>query len=353
MRTISPWSLFALCTALVAPATGYAAAGTKPASPVGTLPATYAGMIPCADCAGIRYQIDLLAGAAFMQRMSYLRNGRDETYYELGAWSLSADGRTLVLDGSHEVSYWAFQDAKTLRKLDVQGAPIASTLPYELKRVTGVPPVEPRLRLQGMFRVRADAPRFRDCRSGLQWPVARSDDFPALERAYVERRSGPGAELRVAIDARIERRGRADGASTQTTLVVEDYVRATPGDTCEPRDVQSLLVNTRWRPLRIGEQRVTVTGQEKEPWFLLDPKAKRVTGSGGCNRFTGSFESGAGTLTFGPFAGTRMACPSMDRETAFLRALEGTKRFRLAGRRLDLEDAAGAVLMELEERNLK
>src|SRR5262245_60180416 len=264
MRTISRWSLFALCAALAAPAIGYAAASTKAASPVGTLPATYTGLIPCADCAGIRYQIDLLPNSAFMQRMSYLRNGREETYYELGEWSLSADGRTLVLDGSGEVAYWALQSAKTLRKLDVQGDPIVSTLPYELKRVTGVSPVEPRLRLQGMFRVRADAPRFRDCRSRLQWPVARSDDFPALERAYAEHRSAPGAELRVTIDARIERRGRADGDGAQPTLVVEKYVRATPGDSCAPGAVQALLVNTRWRPVRIGAQRVTVTGQEKE-----------------------------------------------------------------------------------------
>ena len=352
MRTTSPWLLFALFVALASPAIGHAA-GTNTASPLGALPATYTGLIPCADCAGIRYQIDLLPGSAFAQRMSYLRNGRDETYYELGAWSLSADGRTLVLDGGRDVSFWALHDAKTLRKLDVQGDPIVSTLPYELRRTTGVPPVEPRLRLQGMFRIRADAPRFRDCRSGLEWPVARSDDFPALERAYAERRSGPGAELRVTFDARIERRGRADGPDTRATLVVEDYIRATPGDTCEPRAVQSGLVHTRWVPVRIGDRAVTVTGQEREPWFVLEPQARRVTGSGGCNRFTGSFQSGAGTLRFGPLAGTRMACPAMERETAFLRALEGTRRFRLAGRHLDLEDSSGVVLARLEERNLK
>ena len=354
MHAISRWPTFAICAALALPANGYAAAAAKSPSAVGTLPATYAGLIPCADCAGIRYQIDLLPNAAFAQRMSYLRNGRDETYYELGAWSMSADGRTLVLDGGRDgVTYWAVQDARTLRKLDVDGDPIVSTLPYELKRVTGVAPVEPRLRLQGMFRIRADAPRFRDCRSGLQWPVARSDDYPALDRAYIEHRSAPGAELRVTLDARIERRGRADGAGTQPTLVVEHHVRAMPGDTCESRAVTAGLVHTRWRPVRIGGQKVTVTGQEKEPWFILDPKEKRVTGSGGCNRFSGTFEAGMGSLTFGPLAGTRMACPSLDRETAFLRALEGTKRFRLAGRQLDLEDAAGVVLMELEERNLK
>ena len=48
-----------------------------------------------------------------------------------------------------------------------------------------------------------------------------------------------------------------------------------------------------------------------------------------------------------------MACPAMETETAFLHALEGARRFRLAGRHLDLEDGGGAVLVRLEERNLK
>jgi len=340
-------SLFALCLALAGPAGG--AGGT---ALLGTLPATFAGVLPCADCTGIRYQIDLLPKSAFVQRTTYLRSGRDESTYAVGSWSLSADGRTLVLDGGKSgVGYWTIQDARTLRKLDPQGDPIVSTLPYELRRATGLAAVEPRLRLQGMFRSRADSPRFRDCRSNLQWPVARTDDYPALERAYGERRAAPGAELRVTIDARIERRARAEGEGTQPTLVVERFVRAVPGDTCGSGAVQCELANTRWVPMRIGDR--SVAGVEREPWFVLEPRAKHVTGSGGCNRFTGAYEAGEGTLTFGPLASTRMACPGMETETAFLRALEGTRRFRLAGRHLDLEDAKGVVLARLEERDLK
>ena len=342
--------LFVVCLALAGPA----APATRGGSPLGTLPATYAGTIPCADCSGIRYQIDLLPHSAFAQRTTYLRNGRDESTYDLGSWSISIDGRTLVLDGGHDgVSYWAIQDARTLRKLDLQGEPIQSTLPYELVRTTGMTPIEPRLRLQGMFRTKADAPRFRDCRSNLRWPVARTDDYPSLERAYTEKRSAPGAELRVAIDARIERRARADGAGSQPTLVVERYVRAMPGDTCGSAAVQPGLADTRWRPIRIGERAVTVSGKEHEPWIVLDDRTLKVTGSGGCNRFSGSYGSGAGTIQFGPLASTRMACPAMETETAFLHALEGARRFRLAGRHLDLEDGGGAVLVRLEERNLK
>src|SRR5262249_49386081 len=90
---------FLLLAVLAAPAS---AAPSARNTSLGTLPATYAGLLACADCAGIRYQIDLLPRAAFVQRMTYLRNGRDESYYELGAWSLSSDGATLVLDAGRD-----------------------------------------------------------------------------------------------------------------------------------------------------------------------------------------------------------------------------------------------------------
>ena len=156
--------------------------------------------------------------------------------------------------------------------------------------------------------------------------------------------------MRATLDARIERRARAGGDGTQPTLVVEHFVRLQPGDSCASGAVQPELGNTRWVPTRIGER--SITGLEREPWFELDPRAGHVTGSGGCNRFTGGYESGAGTLRFGALASTRMACPAMDTETAFLKALEGARKFRLAGRHLDLLDEKSVVLARCEERNL-
>jgi copper homeostasis protein (lipoprotein) len=341
----------ALCFASLV-ALAAAAAGAESASPLGSLPATFVGTVPCADCSGIRYQIDLLPRSAFVQRTTYLRSGMDVSNYTLGSWKLSADGRTMVLDGGRgNVGYWAIADARTLRKLDTQGEPIASTLPYELRRTTGVTPVEPRLQMQGMFSTPADAPRFRECRSRLEWPVARTDDYPSLERAFGEKRTSPGAQLHVTLEARVERRTGAGGERTQATLVVERFVRVQPADSCATEAVQGELANTRWVPVRIGPR--SITGLEHEPWFVLEPRTKQVTGSGGCNKFTGSYASGEGSLTFGPLAATRMSCAGMETETAFLKALADTRRFRLAGRHLELDDAHGVELLRLEERNLK
>jgi len=213
--------------------------------------------------------------------------------------------------------------------------------------------MEPRVKLSGMFRYMADAARFRDCGSGLQWPVEMSGDYRTLERVYVARRAAPGAELLVSLQARIAPRARMDGDGAEPVLVVEKFVDAMPGRKCEERAPQADLENSRWRPVRIGDRSVTVSGQQREPWIVLEAGARRVTGSGGCNRISGSYEAGAGTLRFSPMISTKMACPSMDTETAFLRALNGTRRFRIQGRIMELMDNDGKTLVRLEERNLK
>ncbi len=57
----------------------------------------------------------------------------------------------------------------------------------------------------------------------------------------------------------------------------------------------------------------------------------RVAGRSGCNRYTGAVEINGERLTFGPLAGTRMACqpPLMAVESRFLEALRNVDRWRL------------------------
>ena len=54
----------------------------------------------------------------------------------------------------------------------------------------------------------------------------------------------------------------------------------------------------------------------------------RVSGKGGCNRYSGTYVPAGDALTFGPVAMTRMACPgeAMRVEARFSGALEGVTR---------------------------
>ena len=80
-----------------------------------------------------------------------------------------------------------------------------------------------------------------------------------------------------------------------------------------------------------------------------------VFGSGGVNRFRGTYESaGEGALSFGGMAATRMAGPpsAMSEESRFFAALSATVAFRIVDDRLELLGASGetvAVLVPAEE----
>lgn len=80
--------------------------------------------------------------------------------------------------------------------------------------------------------------------------------------------------------------------------------------------------------------------------------AGRISGSDGCNRFSGSYTSAPGQLQFGSERiGTRMACPAED-GAQMARAVDGalsaTRGYRIDAGKLVLLDAAGAPLMRFD-----
>jgi putative lipoprotein len=183
----------------------------------------------------------------------------------------------------------------------------------------------------------------------------------AFEMAYDPRRIEPRA--RCVVRASIQEKGRLLFTGTQTypakahgrgreVTVLMRRVPGAPNHDGKDRVVAELGA-TRWRPIRIGDRAVTVSRHEREPWIELDPRSERVTGFGGCNRISGTYESGRGVLRFRGLISTQMACPSMETETAFVRALNATRRYRIIGRTLDLMDDLGRPLAQLEEGSLR
>lgn len=77
---------------------------------------------------------------------------------------------------------------------------------------------------------------------------------------------------------------------------------------------------------------------------------KRVSGSLGCNRFTGSFTHDGQRLSFGPLAGTKMACigEGAQIEKDFSMALRETQRLQIFEGQLTLMDEMGTKLAVLK-----
>jgi heat shock protein HslJ len=108
------------------------------------------------------------------------------------------------------------------------------------------------------------------------------------------------------------------------------------------------LAYTEWTLVELDGEPVEIAENELAPSLVLDLEEARVTGSGGVNRLTGHFALSADELRFVPLATTRMAGPenAMQREAAFLAALERVTSYALDGRTLTLL-AEGDVVVRL------
>lgn len=108
-----------------------------------------------------------------------------------------------------------------------------------------------------------------------------------------------------------------------------------------------------WRLVSIGSQPLPVD-PDPQRGAQLQFDGARVTGSGGCNRLTGSYQRTGHSLKIEQLAATRMACLDSTRsiiETDFLAAIKATTQYSLAGgNRLTLLDGSGRTTAVLESR---
>lgn len=316
------------------------------------LPALYSGVLPCADCEGIRYDLDLRPDKVFFARLTYLGEPESSAFSEIGEWSLSEDRAILALHGSGEApSLFAVKDARTLRKLDVEGKEITSQLNYDLTHQDTYSPLEPRLQLRGTYRHLADAGISAECLTGLQLAVAHEGDNAALEAAYLKARKEPAQPLLVTLEGRIVKRPGMAGDELHDTLIVEKTGRFLANENCGARGVTHDLEGTRWVLVRLQDREITVSDKRREPYFALQSNEHRVSGHGGCNRLIGGYQLNGDQLTFTRMALTRMACLDVNFEDAFVKALESSRHWKISGAHLELSNATGQVVAKFESRN--
>jgi|GEM_PF-706595 len=97
-----------------------------------------------------------------------------------------------------------------------------------------------------------------------------------------------------------------------------------------PMAQSSSALGGSWRLVSLGEMASPdVVPQSME--LTAEFEGDRLFGSGGCNRFTGGFETQGNQLSVGPLASTFMACepPIADQETRYLAALQGAQRYEI------------------------
>lgn len=111
------------------------------------------------------------------------------------------------------------------------------------------------------------------------------------------------------------------------------------------KDFDQSVKEKYWKLIEINGQ--AISGNfNKEPHFILKNEDNRVNGNGGCNGFGGTYTLSEETnrISFSELFSTKMACPDMSVEQAFMDILSKADNYSLNGDTLTLNKARMAPL---------
>ncbi len=203
-----------------------AAAPTTPEPP--TLAGVYAGRFPCSNCTAIEAALWLRPDGSFVLRQqivdeSAAKPATDPPSYGLGRWHWDEHTAEAVLTGPGPARRLAVLDTDRLRLL------VASPIEHVLARDAAAPPFTAKLTLEGESAVSDKAAVFRECRMGIEWPVADAGAYRELRRQH--RRLNPRGKVTLTmVEAHLALAG--DAAAPTETLIVERVIGLKPGTGC-------------------------------------------------------------------------------------------------------------------------
>ncbi|EMR13819.1 heat shock protein [Methylophaga lonarensis MPL] len=311
-----------------------------------SLPASFAGTLPCADCPGIRHQLNLMNDRWYLLRREYLE--RDEVDYQLGRWSISTN-QQLQLHSEQELLRFRAIDASTLTLQDPEGRDIDSMLSYQLTRNQEFEPFDAELELRGNYRYIAGSGLLTECISGQRWPVKLEGDNMPLQRAYMEMRAHPAQQLLVTLNGTLTQIPDRNTAKIKPSLKLNEVHGIWPGETCGQQGKTAVLENTYWKLTRLDNTPIIPEQSNQEAHIILDHAERRMSGSDGCNRLMGAYVLNDQQLRFRQVASTMMACPSgMETAQALHLALEQVRGWRITGQHLQLYDNTGRMIARFE-----
>lgn len=321
---------------------------------ISSLPATYRGKLPCADCQGIGYHLNLKPDHAFTLRRTYMGIGKghaDRDIVDSGRWDISPDATvlTLYLNGSVFRKFRAVTGG-CLHMLDNTGGEIRSDLNYTICRAAEFEPVEAATVMRGLYSYMADLGMFMDCSTGERYPVAMEKASAELERAYLNAEHGVAEPLIVRFEGYVTTRPAVEGSKMDKVVVVKRFLGISEAKSCRESDRPTVaqrdskvsvpagkVENIRWELIEIAGEPVVPASGLPVPGFRLNPQGNSLRGFGGCNRIMGSYTIRGDQLRFGHIVTTRKFCQqTQGLEDRFVQALGQVKSFRVNGNILEL-----------------
>lgn len=195
------------------------------------VPTSFKGVLPCADCEGIEYRLNLLPNHVFYLSTTYLGKKEVENRFDdIGTYA--TDNKKITLKGGREAPiFFEIISPTSIRKLDLEGKRIKSKLNYTLRKDVQYQPLSPRLFMNGMYSYMADAGIFYNCLTKQNYSVASQKQNLELEYAYMDTQRTANAPVMALIEGEIQQRPNMEGPLH--TLIVHTFLRLDPEAKCK------------------------------------------------------------------------------------------------------------------------
>lgn len=317
------------------------------------------GMLPCADCDGIDYQLNLKNDYTFKQKSAY-KGKSEELFIDEGNWSFVSDS-IISIDGSDDRKLFLVTD-KDLVLLDQDGSRIESTFEEkyhlhkdpstinetnEVEEVKALIPVKETVEMNSQhyqekfvsgidFIARGNEPNWT-----LEIDLEKSMSFATMDDIKV---NTPAVEGIKAQDSDVTLyRAKTDSGELVITVIRDNCEDNMSGEKFSYKvrveakksaDVSyktfegcgKFLYDMRLYDIYVMEE-MTGFNLKKEklmkgmPTFEFNLTDMRFGGHAGCNSLSGSINVVGNKITFGSLMGTLMSCPNMKIEKAVVEAL--------------------------------
>lgn len=248
---------------------------------------TYKGVLPCADCEGLETVLCINENNTYKLQTRYLGKG-DKVFEQKGTFSWDDKGIKIILNDIENAPNQYFVGENKVTQLDMSG-----------KLITG--------------------------KSALQYVLSKQEN--AVQTDMAEHNNAPKVNLNNRMEA-------------QTVI-----------KKVNPAVGKATLAETQWRLMTLNGKVVKQTGN-KEYFIKLNSNDGRFTAYAGCNNITGTYVMpSAFGLSFSKAAMTRMACPGMELESRFAKALEQTDRYTIKDNILKFQKGKTTILATFEPIN--
>ncbi|QDH78343.1 META domain-containing protein [Echinicola soli] len=314
---------------------------------------TFYTVLPCADCPGISYALDLKADSSYSERMVYQE--RSEQVSEHSGHLSFRDDHVLVLDKEEKEGMRLFKiHGDSLQMLDIEGKPIESPF-ADRYFLTKEKPEEFNMKLKEKsfvgFKARGNEPFW-----SLEMDFSKQMVFKPMEGepliTPIPKPVRPQDVNAVSYRAETEKgtlhvtvfRRKCQDTMSGEEFGYEVNVRVKQGKDSEFRDYSGCgdyqgdyRLNDIWALETLNGEQLIKDG--KTPNLEFNLMENRFYGFGGCNRFSGAISINKQQVSFTKAATTEMACPNLEAEGIFMQHItDQTYDFKIDGLKLTLSN---------------